>query len=33
MSGRLMLEKLIEKEEKGMYGYNIYLTHPVCYSP
>ena len=30
--GDLWVEKLIEKEEKGMYEYNFYLTHPVCYS-
>ena len=32
MSVRLMGNKLIEKEEKGIYGYNFYLTNPVCYS-
>ena len=31
--GDLLVKKLIEKEEKEMYGYNFYLTHPVCYSP
>ena len=29
----LWVNKLIEKEEKGIYGYNFYLTNPACYSP
>ena len=29
----LWVKKFIEKEEKGMYEYNFYLTHPMCYSP